>query len=59
MFLLTLISGLGFGFGVFNFDIFSFDDIGFGVFSFGTSGFGVSGFLSLSSFIKSSLDLFS
>ena len=33
-FLLTLISGLGFGFGFFKFDIFSFDDISFGVFSF-------------------------
>ena len=50
-FLLTLISGLGFSFGIFgsfDFDIFSFDDIIFGfifnVFSFGVSDFGISGF---------------
>ena len=65
---MTLISGLGFGFGIFDFDIFSFDDITFDVFSFGISGFGdsnfgisgfgISGCGSLSAFIKSSLDLF-
>ena len=43
-FLLNLISGLGFGFGIFNVDICSFDDISFGVFSFGILGFGISGF---------------
>ena len=60
---MTLISGLGFGFGIFDFDIFSFDDItfgisGFGDSNFGISGFGISGCGSLSAFIKSSLDLF-
>ena len=60
-FLLTLISGFGFGvFGVSGYGVFNVSSFGiFRVSGFGVLGFGVSAFVSLSTFIKSSLDLFS